>query len=132
MTVEEFLLMFDDISEVDLVISNGYFAYGSANTMCVAGGSVQFFNGKFTSMSHDEVYSVEEILEEDPEDRRWMILDNRNVWTRQLLVSRLNTLLLKMEILDGSVKFNKHEFTIGVSRDDFKKLYGAVGEMYVD
>lgn len=132
MTVKDFLSMFNDISVVDLIVSKGTCDYSFDDTICVAGGNVQFLDGEFTSVADDETYSVEEILEEIPEERDWMMRENRDIWSRQMVVARLNALLLGMEVLNESVKFDKHELTIGVSEEDYAKLYGAIGRMYFD
>lgn len=132
MTIKDFLSMFYDISAVDVIITNGAYTHKWEDEICVAGGDVQFINGEFVSTASDETYSVEEILEEAPEEYKWMMSDNRNVWTRQMVVSRLNSILLDMEVLNESVKFDKHELTIGVSEEDYAKLYGAIGKMYFD
>lgn len=132
MTVKDFLAMFYDVSGVDVIVSNGTRDYKFDDTICVAGGDVQFLNGEFVSTASDETYSVDEVLEEAPEDYKWMMSDNRNTWTRQMVVARLNALLLDMEVLNESVKFDKHELIIGVSEKDYAKLYGAIGRMYFD
>lgn len=132
MTVKEFLSMFNDISAVDVIITNGAYPHKWEDEICVAGGNVQFLNGEFTSVADDETYSVEEILEEIPEERDWMMRENRDIWSRQMVVARLNALFLGMEVLNESVKFDKHELTIGVSEEDYAKLYGAIGRMYFD
>lgn len=132
MTVKDFLAMFYDVSGVDVIVSNGTRDYKFDDTICVAGGDVQFLNGEFVSTASDETYSVEEVLEEAPEDYKWMMSDNRNTWTRQIVISRLNSILLNMEVLNESVKFDKHELIIGVSEEDYAKLYGAIGRMYFD
>lgn len=132
MTIKEFLSMFYDISEAEVYISRGAHSYSYDDEIAVAGGSVQFIDGKFVSVANDETYSVEEILEEAPEDREWMMYDNRNVWARQMVVSRLNSILLNMEVSTESVRVDKYQLKIGVSTADYRKLYGAVGEMYFD
>lgn len=132
MTVKDFLRMFYDISEVEVFITRGTYSYKYEDEICVAGGSVQFINGKFVSDASDETYSVEEILEEAPEDYKWMMSDNRDVWTRQMVVSRLNSILLNMEVDTESVRFDRYQLKIGVSTADYRKLYGAIGEMYFD
>ena len=131
MTIKEFLTMFYDISALDLIVSNGT-RDGLNDTICVAGGNVQFLDGEFTSVADDETYSVEEILEEIPEERVWMMRENRDVWSRQMVVSRLNTVFLDMEVVTESVKFDKHELSIGVSEANYTKLYGAIGGMFFD
>jgi hypothetical protein len=132
MTIKEFLSMFNDISAVDVIITNGAYPHKWEDEICVAGGDVQFLNGELVSTASDETYSVEEILEEAPEEYKWMMSNNRNVWTRQMVVSRLNSILLDMEVLNESVKFDKHELKIGISEEDYAKLYGAIGMMYFD
>ena len=132
MTVKDFLRMFYDISEAEVFITNGTRSYRYEDEICVAGGSVQFIDGEFTSVASDETYSVEEILEEAPEEYKWMMNNNRDVWTRQMVVSRLNSILLNMEVDTESVRFEKYQLKIGVSTADYRKLYGAIGEMYFD
>lgn len=132
MTIRDFLAMFYDISAVDVIITNGARTYKWEDEICVAGGDVQFLNGEFVSTASDETYSVEEVLEEAPEEYKWMMSDNRNTWTRQMVVSRLNSIALNMEVLNESVKFDKDELKIGVSEEDYAKLYGAIGTMHFD
>lgn len=132
MTVKDFLRMFYDISEVEVFITRGTYSYKYEDEICVAGGNVQFIDGKFVSEASDETYSVEEVLKEAPEDYKWMMSNNRDVWTRQMVVSRLNSILLNMEVDTESVRFDRYQLKIGVSAADYRKLYGAVGEMYFD
>lgn len=132
MTIKDFLSVFYDISAADVIITNGAYPHKWEDEICVAGGDVQFLNGEFVSTASDETYSVEEILEEAPEEYKWMMSDNRKVWVRQMVIARLNALLLDMEVVSESVKFDKYELKIGVSEKDYAKLYGAIGMMYFD
>jgi len=136
MTIKEFLSMFHDISEAEVFITRGAHPSSCDDIICVAGGSVQFIDGEFISVENevysDEVYSTEEILAEAPDEYGWMMNNNRDVWTRQMVVSRLNSVLLGMEVEAESVRYDRYHFKIGVSTEDFQKLYGAIGKMYFD
>ena len=132
MTIKEFLRMFYDISEAEVFITRGAHSYKHEDEICVTGSSVQFIDGEFVSIASDETYSIEEILEEAPEEYKWMMSDNRDVWTRQMVVSRLNSTLLNMEVDTESVRYDRYQLKIGVSTADYRKLYGAVGKMYFD
>lgn len=122
MTIKDFLAMFENYYVVDFGIS-----LESGVIKNITSDYIMFDGEKFVTFDV-KAHDIKDIDgAESEEERQELIDDNRFVWGIELVVARLNNLVLDMEIAPDSVKIlNSTDLRIHISPEDFKKVFDSI------
>lgn len=92
------------------------------------------FNGERFVAVDVKAHDIKDIDSAESEDERQELIDDsRYAWGIELIVSRLNNLVLNMEITPDSVKLlSNTDLRIYISPEDLKKVYDAIGRIDFD
>lgn len=127
MTIKDFLAMF----EIYYVVDYGIALEASSDKVKeITGENIMFDGEKFITFDVKELDTECIDGSESEEERQELIDYNRYVWGIKLVVERLNSLVLGMEIAPSSVRFlNDTDMRIHISPEDFEKVYNAIGRI---